>query len=268
MKKLLFITIAALVLLAGCATPIQEETQQVRLPREVADDYGAIASSSVAVPEPVIPAEEVVTTPAAEMEPVTEVEVADELVGEPSEVVETTEAGVVATEEVAQAEVIPEESSETKQPETAAAVEKESSEPEPEADKEPEVIADADPEDPVQQPDSEIVREIVPLEPAHETAAKEVEDKDSSFLRAAWFGLPVLLLLMVILVVEMVRWAVYRKPLFGWNNGRAEQPAEALEKTPGLLKRTGSRVSRRFRGFIDKLYADLEADDDEEDDLI
>ena len=276
MKKLLFITVAALVILAGCATPVQEEPRQVRLPQEAAEDYGVITSSTVELHSPAV-------QEAAQQEPVSEpAETQEAAAAVPAAEDQSNDKPVKASPETAEAEQEPssgvvaqsekpreDEVQKDQQPEEPAGAAADDPQ-EPAEETQPKASAAAEPTAPADSEDTAVVQPQRPAEPAHETAAKEVEDKDSGSFRAAWFGLPILLLLLVILVVELIRWTVYRKPLFGWNTGRTQEPAGTSDRSDATtepMKRTKKGIAKRFEGFVDKLYADLESDD-EDDDLI
>ncbi len=94
-----------------------------------------------------------------------------------------------------------------------------------------------------------------------------VEDDTGDF-RAAWIGIPVLLLLLVIILAEFVRWSVCRKPMFAWGRhpSRREQEGEetVLQETeprePGK-----NRFLRRVDRMLDAIFADIDDGEDGED---
>ncbi len=267
MKRYLAITVLTVFFIVSCASvPVQEP----RVP-DFSPGYGTVASGQPEQPPSAPPVEEVETAAvpveaAAEPEP-------EHVAAEPKKPAESVEPGAAeVSEEPAETPAEPAEKQEAaEEQEPVKTVQEEPEDAVSAAVKQESVQEKEAAPAPVEPSEPQEVVIYTEPETASEAAAKEVEDRDSTLFRAAWFGLPVLLLLLVILIVEIIRWFVYKKPLFGW----APAPAaagygnmeEVSERKPNRMTsffgNIKAKISGRFSGFMDRLYKDLEEDDDE-----
>lgn len=234
-----------LVMTAGCATaPVEQPDVRVpELPARPIIEMPETAAEPVeeeptSVVTPVIPRDpEVVQERSIQEEP------AD---AEPA--VETAEVQPVE-------EVIEEEPAVAEADEPVVTEEIEEAEPPAEVTEPEPVIAEAVPEP---EPEEVVVyMQADRIEEAH----KELQDRSSTAVILSWFGIPILVIVAIILLIEMVRYLVFNKPLFAWagierthDDLPSNRVAQFFQNLGGRFKKIFSRINEKLEEPEDEDY--------------
>ncbi len=237
-----------IVLTAGCATAPPVEQTEPRVP-ELPPRPGISVSETEVLQEPATDEPVSVVTPVLPREP--EVSAARPIQEAPADaepLQETVEADPVeeAPEEPAVVEAeepeVEEEAAETEQPVIAE------TEPEP-------AIVQAEPE-----PETQDVV-VYPQGDRIEEAQKELEDRNSTAVILSWFGIPILVIMAIILLIEMIRYLVFNKPLFAWagierthDDMPPKRAAQFFQDLKGRIKKLFSRINEKLDEPEDEDY--------------